>query len=439
MDSEFYVRRGELIKGPLTLRQLRDAVRQKKLLTADEIASSPDGPWNRVATVYRDVIDGRTPRFLSDRKSGPSRPATVDTRDDAPSLTEQLKQPLGDPDFVQSLDEAVELSQDIPSLPPPLKHELTLRKQKPQTSTKRSSPKTALLVCGRIAIGVVIVMFAIVVVLNRPQAIINTLVNEEGGTDQAITLKKQLKKLQRTLRLNKNEQDQLKASIDSIESKLRTKEAISRTVFQQQVGRIDACIEMTAIVAQALGAKPSDTEDVISKKSQQDIFADTVFQQLAGHLSLYLEMIELAAQNAGASPDEVSSCHRQFKISESTTRTAQQQIAARIDAVQAMTKLLARALGASKDQLAEISSSASMNDALSDTVFQQMSARQKGVVKLLGEAALAQGAGASDVNSILSGMRSADVIVDTVQQQFSARIMSSFEMTSILAKSIIVK
>ena len=80
-----------------------------------------------------------------------------------------------------------------------------------------------------------------------------------------------------------------------------------------------------------------------------------------------------------------------------------------------------------------------MNDSLSDTVFQQMSARQEGVVKLLGEAALAQGAGASDVNSILSGMRSADVIVDTVQQQFSARIMSSFEMTSILAKSIIVK
>ena len=424
MDSEFYVRRGELIKGPLTLRQLRDAVRQKKLLIADEIASSPDGPWNRVATVYRDVIDGRTPRLLSDRKPGPSRPATVDTRDDAPSLTEQLEQPLGDPDFVQSLDEAVEQSQDVPSLPPPLKHELALQKQKPKKSKERSSPKTALLVCGGIAIGVVIVMFAIAVVLNRPQA---------------ITVEKQLKNLQRTLRLNKDEQEKLKASIDSIESKLRTKEAISRTVFQQQVGRIDACIEMTAIVAQALGAKPSDTEDVISKKTQQDIFADTVFQQLAGHLSLYLEMIGLAAQNAGASPDEVSSCHRQLEISELTTRTAHQQIAARIDAVQEMTKLLARALGASKDQLAEISSSASMNDALSDTVFQQMSARQEGVVKLLGEAALAQGAGASDVNSILSGMRSADVIVDTVQQQFSARIMSSFEMTSILAKSIIVK
>ena len=423
MDSEFFVRRGELIKGPLTLRQLRDAVRQKKLLIADEISSSPDGPWNRVATVYRDVIDGRTPRLLSDRKSAPSRPAIVDTSDNAPTLTEQFEPPLADPDFVQSLDEAVEQSQDVPSLPPPLKHELTLQKQKPKTSKKRSFPKTAILVCGGIAIGVVIVMFTIAVV-NRPQA---------------ITVEKQLKKLQRTFGLNKDEQEKLKASIDSIESKLRTNEAISRTVFQQQVGRIDACIEMTAIVAQALGAKPSDTEEVISKKSQRDIFADTVFQQLAGHLSLYLEMIGLATKNAGASPDEISSCLRQLEISELTTRTAQQQIAARIDAVQEMTKLLAKALGASKDQLAEISSSASMNDALSDTVFQQMSARQEGVVKLLGEAALVQGADASDVNSILSGMRSTDVIVDTVQQQFSARIMSSFEMTSILAKSIIVK
>ena len=81
--------------------------------------------------------------------------------------------------------------------------------------------------CGGIAIGVVIVMFTIAVV-NRPQA---------------ITVEKQLKKLQRTFGLNKDEQEKLKASIDSIESKLRTNEAISRTVFQQQVGRIDACIE----------------------------------------------------------------------------------------------------------------------------------------------------------------------------------------------------
>jgi hypothetical protein len=55
----------------------------------------------------------------------------------------------------------------------------------------------------------------------------------------------------RLLGLNKQEREQVRKEVASIEASLASADVTSRTVFQQQVARIDACIEATGLLASA--------------------------------------------------------------------------------------------------------------------------------------------------------------------------------------------
>lgn len=467
MNASYFVRSGNAVRGPLSLKDLQEAVKQKAIGISDEIASSADGPWNRFATVYRDVSDGRPPRLLSDRKAAPpKRPASSAglTRDEAKRAPEHdiefaeadSEAALNEPD---ALDHVVEQVRKSPPLPPRFRS----KPEAPRLSSPgrglqsiRTYPRLALIIwpaalVSALAVGVFIWSSQSSQIdeaeagSNSPASTSGSDPAEaSGGTtpsDSGIgsAVDKGLTKLQRTLGMNKAEQERLEASIRSIELELKSGEITSRTVFQQQVTRIDACIAMTAIVAQAMGAERAETEGIVSQRANKDILADTVFQQLAGHLTLYFQMTALAARNAGAPPDEITNCTQQLELADLSARTAQQQIAARIDGIQEMSRLLAKALGAPDDRLSAVSTTTSLNDTLSDTVFQQMSARQDGVLKFLAEAARSQGAESSQVDEILSESKLDDALVDTVQQQYAARINRSFSMTRLLAESIVKK
>lgn len=446
MSREYFVRRGSKINGPLTLPQVRSALVARKLLISDEMSSSIDGPWNRVATVYKDVIDGRQPRLLSDRPPVVTRqpPICVIERDALTADGAELpinRREVDDPES-DELADAVEMESELPSLPPPIQ-----RKRPQQPGVKPIGPSRWVVLCLGGAGLAGACLFA-VFLLNSATSLINPPVSTSTSPSGASTptglvssagVTKQLTQIQRALGLNQHERDQLKRSIKRIESDLRLHEISAKTVFQQQVSRIDACIEMTAVISEALGAQATETKLILERLDQQDLLSDTVFQQLAGHLKVYSDIMTLAARQAGVALKEIESSRRLATLNDDAAETAQQQIAARGDAVQEMSRLLAVQLGASAKTIQSITSTSSLEDRLSDTVYQQMSARQAGIVKLLGAAAIAQGADRARVTAIESEMDSDDILVKTAQQQYAARIQRGFEMTALLAEAIVLK
>ena len=442
MSSEYFIRRGPTINGPLTLQQVRSALLEKKLITTDEIASSAEGPWNRVATVYKDVADGRQPRLLSDRKPVSVRKPVI-PRPDRDSLPTADIEPAQDDPELTSLNEAIEMEGQMPRLPPPRKVRSELAKAKPDTKSGGGIKWVGGSLVGVLILGAIV--FATTLLKDRSLPTVvgaNTSAPPASAQKPLIdgsSVNQQLKKIQRTLGLNKQEQEKLRNSIRQSESRLTLNEISASTVFQQQVNRIDACIEMTAIISEALGAKPADTKSIVAKLTHQDILADGVFQQMAGHLSIYTEIMSHAVKQSGVSPEVIAASLKSAELRDQAARNALQQIAARADAVQEMAGLLAKQLGAPAAKLSTLSASASLDDQLSDTVYQQMSARQAGLVKLLGAAALAQGADPASVTAIESGMETDDILVKTAQQQYSARIKRGFEMTTILAQAIVMK
>ncbi len=257
----------------------------------------------------------------------------------------------------------------------------------------------------------------------------------EGGTSPVSVVTD----VGRNLGLNQQERQVLQEEIESIESALRSSEIRADTVFQQQVGRTAACVKMTAAVAKALGATSLETDAIVQRVGTNEILAKTVFQQLAAHLTGHIEMLGLACAKAGASESEVNLISLSIGQRDTLAETVQQQIAARIHGVMRMAELLAKQLGASTATLEGISSNVSLNDSLSKTVFQQMAARQNGVVKMLGAASIASGAESQSVSGIEQGVSTDDLLADTVQQQLAARLKRSFEMTTVLARAIVVK
>lgn len=441
MSREYFVRRGSKINGPLTLPQVRSALVARKLLISDEMSSSIDGPWNRVATVYKDVIDGRPPRLLSDRPPVVTRqpPICVIERDALTADGAELPVDRREVDDRESdeLADAVEMESELPSLPPPIQ-----RKRPQQPGVKPTGPSRWVVLCLGGAGLAGACLFA-VFLLNSAKSLIkppvSTSTSPSGASVSSAGVTQQLTQIQRALGLNQHERDQLKRSIKRIESDLSLHEISAKTVFQQQVSRIDACIEMTAVISEALGAQATETKLILERLDQQDLLSDTVFQQLAGHLKVYSDIMSLAARQAGVALKEIERSRHLATLNDDAAETAQQQIAARGDAVQEMSRLLAVQLGASAKTIESITSTSSLEDRLSDTVYQQMSARQAGIVKLLGAAAIAQGADRARVTAIESEMDSDDILVKTAQQQYAARIQRGFEMTALLAEAIVLK
>ena len=238
-------------------------------------------------------------------------------------------------------------------------------------------------------------------------------------------------------RVNKALKNQLTIDISRTETALRLADSSATTVFQQQVGRVDACLGVTDVVARALGASSSEVSTIHSRMRSSDALAETVFQQLAGHLTAHFNMLKLAAQKAGASASTITAVESSLRLNDRGSETVNQQIAARILGVMKMAEVLAESIGSASSTTSAITSSVNLNDARSQTVYQQMSARQTGVVKMLGAAARASGSGSASVSTVERGLITDDALVDTAQQQYSARIKRAYEMTRLLAKTLV--
>ena len=78
MPDSYFVKRGETVKGPLSLQQLQAFLEQKQLKSTDLLGVSRSGPWERVASAYKDIRSGNAPSLaesiaedISPSNSGP--------------------------------------------------------------------------------------------------------------------------------------------------------------------------------------------------------------------------------------------------------------------------------------------------------------------------------------------------------------------------------
>jgi hypothetical protein len=58
VTDEFFIRRNGKVKGPMDAKRIRKLVKSKNLKPSDEVSLSVDGPWDRLATAYKDIVSG---------------------------------------------------------------------------------------------------------------------------------------------------------------------------------------------------------------------------------------------------------------------------------------------------------------------------------------------------------------------------------------------
>jgi membrane protein YdbS with pleckstrin-like domain len=93
MSDQYFVKRGETVKGPLSLKQLQAFLEQKRLKSTDLLGESRSGPWGPVASVYKDIRSGNAPSIanpitedISPSNAGKSGPhSTRESQDDSES------------------------------------------------------------------------------------------------------------------------------------------------------------------------------------------------------------------------------------------------------------------------------------------------------------------------------------------------------------------
>jgi len=93
MSDQYFVKRGETVKGPVSLKQLQAFLEQKQLKSTDLLGESRSGPWGPVASVYKDIRSGNAPSIanpitedISPSNTGKSGPhSTRESQDDSES------------------------------------------------------------------------------------------------------------------------------------------------------------------------------------------------------------------------------------------------------------------------------------------------------------------------------------------------------------------
>ena len=63
MGESYFIKRGEAVDGPFSLKKLQKALVAKKLKSNDLIALGQNGPWRRMASVYKSIGAGVAPQL----------------------------------------------------------------------------------------------------------------------------------------------------------------------------------------------------------------------------------------------------------------------------------------------------------------------------------------------------------------------------------------
>jgi hypothetical protein len=109
MGDTYFIKRGETINGPFTLKKLQKALSDKKLKANDQLAISNQGPWERLSSVHKDIKAGKHP-FVADEEPVDAESIIDEWMEEQPAPTQpspELREP-------STHDEAYSL----PSKPP---------------------------------------------------------------------------------------------------------------------------------------------------------------------------------------------------------------------------------------------------------------------------------------------------------------------------------
>ena len=56
MADQYFIKRGETVKGPFTIEKLQYLKKAKKLKADDGVSQSAEGPWDRLGAVYKSIL-----------------------------------------------------------------------------------------------------------------------------------------------------------------------------------------------------------------------------------------------------------------------------------------------------------------------------------------------------------------------------------------------
>jgi len=97
MSETYFIKRGESINGPFTLKKLQKALSDKKLKANDELSTSNDGPWERLSAVHKDIKAGKHPHVVQEAPVNAEDIMDEWTTDDQPAPVKPPPEVEGSP------------------------------------------------------------------------------------------------------------------------------------------------------------------------------------------------------------------------------------------------------------------------------------------------------------------------------------------------------
>ena len=220
------------------------------------------------------------------------------------------------------------------------------------------------------------------------------------------------------------------SEVGDVLSRVRLHDISSTNVYQQMVCYSRGTMEMSKLVAVALGADEDEANSVLRSAEVEEIGTRTVHQQKAVYFEGTFDLLTVAARGSGVSSLDIDSICSNTRLNDLGTDTVHQQCANYANGCLKMAALLAKREGAASGEVAAVISAASLADLRASNVYQQIVGRLTGFVEVLGIAAKARGA---TVDGIMSEMRTADIRADTVYQQEVGRLTAALKLLGLIA------
>jgi len=221
--------------------------------------------------------------------------------------------------------------------------------------------------------------------------------------------------------------------VDRVIQSTELNDISSETVNQQLATYARGVMQMSELVALAVGAKEAAANAVKSSVSLSEIGADNVYQQKAIYYKATFELLALAAKASGASESNCKAIHSSTEIADISADTIHQQCANYCMASLNFSALSAKALGVDGSKIESVKSNVELAEISAGTVFQQIVCRLQGLVEILELAALARGVNESLVSNAMSNLRIAEISSDTVYQQEVNYLMAAMALLGLIA------
>lgn len=301
----------------------------------------------------------------------------------------------------------------------------------------KSSRKTFLIVVACL-VGILVWCGAIFTAYTYRQQIQETLAGvadaaSETGTSTTEVVSEVVENITPTVPILSVGRKITKDEVDRVIQSTELNDISSETVNQQLATYARGVMQMSELVALAVGAKEAAANTVKSSVSLSEIGADNVYQQKAIYYKATFELLSLAAKASGASESNCKAIHSSTEIADISADTIHQQCANYCMASLNFSALSAKALGVDGSKIESVKSNVELAEISAGTVFQQIVCRLQGLVEILELAALARGVNESLVSNAMSTLRIAEISSDTVYQQEVNYLMAAMALLGLIA------